>query len=249
VAELSPRARLALGIQLAVGRLLAPLWVPLSAALMRGAMGWRVEGVEQTRAEYRRIRDASREPLLVCANHLTMVDSALVAWALGSPAWYLMHPAALPWNLPDRENFASTWWARAVVYVMKCLPIPRGGDRGEVSSVLARVGWLLRRGEAALVFPEGGRSRSGRVEQDSRTYGVGRILGEVPGCRVLCVYLRGERQASWSRMPARGDRFRARLALLEPKSVASGLRRSLDLSRQVLARLAALEEEHFRDRG
>jgi len=249
VPELPRRARVSLAVQLALGRLLAPLWVPLSAALMRCAMGWRVEDVKRTRAEYRRIRGASREPLLICANHLTMVDSALVAWALGSPGWYLLHPAALPWNLPDRENFASSWWARALVYVMKCLPIPRGGDRGEVSSVLARLGWLLRRGEAALVFPEGGRSRSGRVEQDSRTYGVGRILGALPGCRVLCVYLRGERQESWSRLPVRGDRFRARLALLEPKSTDSGLRRSLDLSRQVLVRLAALEEEHFRDRG
>jgi hypothetical protein len=249
VAELSRRARLALTVQLAAGRLLAPLWVPLSAALMRFGMGWRVEGVERSRAEYRRIRAASREPLLICANHLTMVDSALVAWALGSPVWYLLHPAALPWNLPDREHFASSWWARVLVYVMKCLPIPRGGDRGEVSGVLARAGWLLRHGEAALVFPEGGRSRSGRVEQDSQTWGVGRLLGAVPGCRVLCVYLRGERQQTFSRMPARGERFRVRLALFEPKSTASGLRRSLDLSRQVLGRLAALEEEHVRDRG
>ncbi len=249
MAELSRRARLSLAVQLAVGRLLAPLWVPLSAALMRCVMGWRVEGVERARAEYRRVRAASREPLLICANHLTMLDSALVAWALGSPGWYLLHPAALPWNLPDRENFTSSWWARLLVYVMKCLPIPRGGDRGEVSGVLVRVAWLLRRGETALVFPEGGRSRSGRVEQESQTWGVGRILGAVPGCRVLCVYLRGERQESWSRLPARGDRFRARLSLLEPRSTASGLRRSLDLSRQVLAGLAALEEEHFRDRG
>jgi hypothetical protein len=59
------------------------------------------------------------------------------------------------------------------------------------------------------------------------------------------VYLRGERQASWSDWPARGERFRVRVEELEPKSERAGLRGSLEVSRQALAKLAEMEREHF----
>ena len=94
--------------------------------------------------------------------------------------------------------------------------------------MLERLAYLLARGEVGLIFPEGGRSRSGRVDADAAAYGVGRLVKAVPGCRVLCVYLRGARQESWSDLPARGERFRVALAALEPKTDAAGLRGSLD---------------------
>ena len=228
-----------------VAAVLAPLWLPAVTLFMRHGMGWRIVGAEASRAEYRRLRAGPAQPLLVCANHLTMVDSAVIAWALGSPGFLLLHPGALPWNVPDRDNFGKRWWHRVILYVMKCLPIPRGGNRGEVAGVLQRLAWLLGRGEVGLIFPEGGRARSGRVELDTRTYGVGRILGIVPGCRVLCVYVRGEGQRTWSRLPARGERFHVSFAEVEPKSDAVGLRRSVALTQQVLARLRDLEAAFF----
>src|SRR5262245_38221503 len=109
-----------LGLQRAVGRLLSPLWVPLLVVLMRLGMRWRIDGVEAVRREYRNLV-AAGGPILVCANHLTLVDSALVAWALGSPAWYLARYAALPWNVPERRNFAESIGSRALVYLMKCV--------------------------------------------------------------------------------------------------------------------------------
>jgi 1-acyl-sn-glycerol-3-phosphate acyltransferase len=224
-----------------VGRLLAPLWVPFAGAVMALGLGWRIENARELRARYRRLWAESRVPLLVCANHLTLVDSFLVAWALGSPAWYVRHYASLPWNVPEERNFAASAWSRALVYLMKCLPIRRAGDRKEAALVLARLAHLMAKGDVGMVFPEGGRSRSGRVEPDAAAYGVGRLVKAVPGCRVLCVYLRGERQASWSDLPARGERFRAALSLLEPKSDAAGLRGSLEIARQIVARLVEME--------
>lgn len=224
------------------GRLLAPLWVPLASAVMAFGLGWRIENARALRDRYRRLRAESRAPLLLCANHLTLVDSFLVAWALGSPLWYLGHYASLPWNVPEERNFAASWWSRALVYVMKCLPIRRAGDRKEAALVLARLAHRLRKGDVGLVFPEGGRSRSGRVEPDAAAYGVGRLVKAVPGCGVLCVYLRGVRQASWSDLPARGERFRAELSLLEPKSDAAGLRGSLEIARQIVGRLVEMEQ-------
>jgi hypothetical protein len=125
------------------------------------------------------------------------------------------------------------------------VPIRRGAARAEVAATLDRFAWLLRSGEAGLVFPEGGRSRSGRVEPESAAYGVGRVVKEVPECRVLCVYLRGERQESWSDFPARGERFSGSMATLEPKSDRSGLRGSLEIARQIVAKLADLERGHL----
>ena len=87
-----------------------------------------------------------------------------------------------------------------------------------------------------------------RVDEASATYGVGRLLGSVPGCRVLCVYLRGERQDGFSDLPARGERFRVCCTTLTPASRWTGLRGARDVSQQVVRALAQLERQHFDDR-
>ena len=233
-----------LAVQRFVGHLLSAIWVPATVALMRFGFGWRIDGAENARRVYRHLQ-RSRAPLLVCANHLTLVDSALVAWALGSPWWFLRHYAALPWNVPERQNFASSMVSRVLVYLMKCVPVTRGGDRAEIGRVLGRLIHLLGRGEVVLLFPEGGRSRSGIVEAESAAYGVGRVIAALPGCRVLCVYLRGERQERFSDLPERGDRFRVQVECLQPTSALKGMRRARDLARQVTHTLTILEQRHF----
>ncbi len=185
---------------------------------------------------------------MICANHLTLVDSFLIAWALGSGRYWFLHPDELPWNTPESRNFGKTWLSRILIYVMKCIPITRGGAREDVGLVLERVKYLLMNGETALIFPEAGRSRSGRVEEDAAAWGVGRIIGAVPGCRVLCVYLRGRKQASWSDFPEKGDTLDVSLECIEPKSDAKGVRRSRDLAQQVTRQLARMEEAYFNAR-
>ena len=237
--------RLGLHVQRAISYALAPLWLAALAVWLRWVARYRIADVDAARAHYRALR-RDGGPLLVCPNHRTMIDSALVAWALGGPTAFLRDFGALPWNLPDRSHFASRAWSRALVYVLKCLPVDRGGKRAELAGVLDSAAWLLRRGEALLVFPEGRRSRSGRVERDNNGWGTGRLIAAAPGCRVLCVHLRGERHAL-GLAPPRGDRFSVRLDCFEPHTEQGGLRGSLDLTQQVLARLAALEDQHFRE--
>ncbi len=247
--ELPFRDRAALRVQRLVGHLSALVWIPVCVILIRYVFRWRIEGVEDTRRAFRELR-ASKGPLLVCPNHLTMLDSFLVAHALGSPVWHMLHfSASMPWNVPERRNFASTWWKQALVYLMQCVPIERGGDREAVAGVFARLGHVLGRGNPVLVFPEGQRSRTGRVDPKASTYGVGRLVKSQPGCRVLCVYLRGEKQESWSDRPASDQSFHVSLECFEPKSDHRGLRGSVDLSRQILSCLAALEERHLAARG
>ena len=238
----------ALRLQRAVSRALSPLWIPVFVTLMALVFRWRVAGAKELRRTYREIREKSHAPLLICANHLTMLDSFVIGWALGGSWWYLRHYSSLPWNTPERVHFASNWWQRALTYLLKCVPITRGSDRKEVALVLQKVEYLLRLGEVVMVFPEGARSRTGRVELESAAYGVGRIVSSVPDCRVLCVYLRGDGQREMTDAPATGEVFRARTALLEPKSDQRGLRGSLDVSRQIVAKLVELERSHFDDR-
>jgi len=233
--------RVSLAVQREVGRLLAVVWVPVTVALMRFGCGWRILELEATRRRYREIRAESDAPLLVCANHLTMVDSAVIAWALGSPGWFLRSYSSLPWNMPEWRNFGSSPIRRALVYLMKCVPVVRGSDRQDVARVLARVRHLLSNGEVVLIFPEGGRARSGRVETENAAHSVGRLVGSIPDCRVLCVYARGVGQDAMSDVPARRERFHVELSLLTPTSTQRGVRRSLDLSRQIVHELADLE--------
>jgi 1-acyl-sn-glycerol-3-phosphate acyltransferase len=230
--------RAALGVQRGVSFVLAPLWATVVALAVRCA-GFRFVGLGEARAAYARLR-SEPGPLLVCANHLTLVDSFLVAFALGHPAWFLTHFASLPWNVPEATVFARTPWLRAATWSLKCVTILRG-RRDAVAGTLARVTHLLRGGEAVLVFPEGGRSRVGRVDVEARTWAVGRLLRALPECRVLCVHLRGEAQGGFSDFPKRGERFRVAFSCFEPKTEQRGLRACVDLSSQVLAELARLE--------
>jgi len=241
-----PRRRLAL--QRFLGWLLGPLWIPLVAAALRFGLRYRVDDLGEVRRQYRRLSQRSEGPLLLCANHLTMIDSAILAWALASPVWYLRHYSSLPWNMPERRNFAFSWPAAVLAYVMKCLPVTRGGPREEVVQTLADFVSLLGRGDVGLLFPEGGRSRTGRVEMESASYGVGRVVRALPGCRVLCVYLRGRQQEGFSRLPARGDRFHVELTLIEPRSDAPGLRAERDIARQIIGHLMGMEQRYFHGR-
>lgn len=243
-AGLNQRARLALGVQRVLCWMLAPLTLSAASLWLRGVMRLRFEDIRALREAYREDRRMNRGPLLVCANHLTMVDSFMIGYALACPAWYWIHFRSFPWNVPDRSVFASRFWQRALSYAFKCLPIERGGARSRVADTLARFAHLLRDGEVGVVFPEGGRSRSGRVEVESAAWGVGRVVRSAD-CRVLCVYLRGDAQQNYAAVPARGDTIRARFEWFEPQTDLRGVRASREVSRQILHRLAAMEQEHL----
>lgn len=248
IAPLPAGARRKLVLQREISRLLSPLAIPLIGIALRWVLGYQIENLRDFRREYRRIFLERDGPVMICANHLTMIDSFVIAWALGSPWWYFRHFRTLPWNVPERSIFAATLYLRIAIYVLKCLPVERGGDRTEVTEVLARLAHAVSNHEVALIFPEAGRSRTGRVDPDSAASGVGRIYRSVPDCRVICVYLRGDQQHNYSDMPVRGERFRGSTSVIEPKTSHRGLRASRDVARQIAQRLAEMEQEYLDDR-
>lgn len=244
--ELNRKERFSLWLQREVSRITSWFWIPASAFTMRFLLGYRIRNASKLRKRFRSMIRESDGPVLICANHLTMVDSALVAWALGGTWWSVFNFRWVPWNLPEVTNFADSALAQVAIWLTKCIPIRRGGRREEVSNVLRRVEHLLSHGETALIFAEGGRSRTGRVEPDRVAHGMGRIASSVAGCKALCVYLRGDRQQSWSMLPVVGDSFYVDIDIFEPaSSERSGIRRSRDFARQIGERLASMEEKYF----
>jgi len=248
---LRPKAPLLAGVhrklvlQREISRLMSPLTIPAIGFVLRWVLGYRIENLRDFRREYRRVCLNRDGPLMICANHLTMIDSLVIAWALGSPWWYLRHFRTLPWNIPERSIFAATRFKRMVIYALKCLPVERGGNRSEVTEVLSCLASAVSNHEVALIFPEAGRSRTGRVDPNSVASGVGRIYRSVPQCRVICVYLRGDHQERYSGMPVRGEVFRGSVSIIEPKTNYRGLRASRDIARQITQRLAKMEQEYF----
>ncbi len=222
--------------------------MPLVVVLMRFGFRWRIRDAARVRRDYAALL-AERRPLLVVANHLTMLDSAVIGWGLGSALGHVLRSRGLPWNVPLRSRVERSWLWRALAYLTKCVSVPRGGDRREVADVLDRLAHLLRSGETVLVFPEGGRSRSGRVDTAATADGVGRLVKDVEGCRVLCVYLRGDAQRTWSNLPAAGDTFTVATRLVEPRTELRGPRASRDLATQIVRQLAEMEKEYFAARG
>ncbi|HEX7478686.1 MAG TPA: lysophospholipid acyltransferase family protein [Polyangiales bacterium] len=247
--DLDRHTRRALIVQRETGRLFAPLLIPLLTFTMRWVLGYKIRDVHALREQYRALmRESGERPILICGNHLTMIDSAIITCALGSSAYYATHFSALAWNMPERRNFASVWILRVLVYLLKCVPVVRGGKREDVAHVLGCVEYLLAKGEPVMLFPEGGRSRTGRVDTEAPAHGVGRLISSVAGCRVLCVYARGDHQATWSNIPMRGETFSVSLSVLEPHSEHTGMRRSRDYAHQVAEHLAQMEERYFTER-
>jgi 1-acyl-sn-glycerol-3-phosphate acyltransferase len=247
--SLPATTRFNLFVQREVGRLLSVVWIPASAFVLSVIMRYRVQDVRELRRRFRTLVRTTDKPILICPNHLTMADSALVTWALGGSWWYLFHYRWFPWNLPEYHNFASVWASRMAAWVTKCIPIVRGGERGQVSSVLKRIQHVVSRGDTAIIFAEGGRSRTGRIQVESPAHGMGRLVNSIPDCHALCVYLRGDRQDRWSTIPKRGDSFYVDFEVFRPESENSGMRRSRDFAEQITDRLVQLEEKYFARRA
>ncbi len=239
------RDRLELFLQRAVAWLFSPVSYYLAWFWMRFLRGYRIAGLETFRQEVRRLLGDHRGPLLVCPNHLTAIDSVVLVWALGSGVHYFLHDRDFVWNLPERRNLGEGPLLRVVCYLCKCIPVLRQGPRDVTARTMGKIRFLLATGHRVMIFPEGTRSRGGRVDTQEFAYGAGRLVQEVPGTRVLCVYLRGVGQQACTDLPRRGETFHLGCDVLEPVVPTTGLRGSRDVSRIIVERLAALEGDWF----
>jgi hypothetical protein len=183
---------------------------------------------------------------IICSNHLTMIDSFILDYSLFSLGQYIISYRKLPWNLPEGRNFQSNIFLRVLCYLSKCIPIHRGGSREKMKKNLDKCIYLLRRGDNIMIFPEGRRSRTGRVNKEDFSYGVGRFVKNVENCKVMCMYLRGDKQDSYSIIPAWGEKFFVQMEVFTPKPVeGSDLKVQREYATQIIDRLAQMEGNYF----
>jgi hypothetical protein len=227
-----------------LGRIfLAPLGVTIYL-LIRYRFKLTVANQSVIRQRFRQVFGEGK-PVVICSNHLTLVDSVLIAWALAPISFYVWNFRALPWNIPAIENYCRRPSWRLLTFLAKCIPIDRTGSRGHLNLVVDKLAYVLTRGHACLLFPEGTRSRSGRFDHQGVGYGVGKLIERIPGCRILCVYLRGQEQASYSDFPQKGDRLFVDMVVLNPERLGTGMRAIRTHSQAVAGCLRRMEERYY----
>lgn len=245
---ISLRDRLLLRVQRQVSYLFFPFVAVVALCWVRMVKRLSLREAAAIRNRFHELVAAGGSPILICSNHLTLVDSVILSWALVPIRSYFRHYAWLPWNVPEKTNFSRTLFWRATSFFSKSVYITRGGPREEIKRSLARISHLLRAGELVSIFPEGGRSRTGRVDTHDFAYGVGQIVQAVPDIQVLCAYLRGRKQNGYSDFPITGDEYIVHLEMFRPGTTLDGLRGARDLATQIVHKLADMEMRYLAGR-
>ncbi len=225
------------------------VWGTALIAGLRFFLRYKIPEIKKIRRTFKELKKQAEGPVLICSNHLTKLDSAVLNWSFASIWSYMRSFKVFSWNLPERENFYNNLGLRVVCYLASCIPIDRGGSREGIKKSLDKVAYLLKKGHPVTIFPEGGRSRTGRIDLEKFTYGVGRLVNQVKDCSVICVYLRGNNQESYSSIPRRGSRFYLNMELIKPKSEFRGLKATRDVSSQIIEKLVLMEQSYFASVG
>jgi len=228
-----------------MGQLTVFITAPLIRLAIKAA-GYRVRDLSKVRKTVAKMMDNHHGPWLICANHLTLIDSVILAYAMMPIHRYMFQYKLLPWNVPEQMNFNSNIFVGLACFLTKCIPIIRGGDRDAVKSTLGKCAFLLNKGENLMIFPEGTRSRSGLVNTRDFPYGVGRLVCNIPDCRVMCIYLRGDGQKKYSNFPRYVETFTMRAEECRPKTELKGLRAQRDCATQIVERLSQMEKDYFK---
>lgn len=243
--ELKFKEKLYLKVQYFIGWITFPFWGTFSILVLRFVGRYKVQQIREVRKQFKQLKRNVEGRILVCSNHLTKIDSIILNWSLASVWAYMRSFKIFSWNLPERSNFHQSYFLRMMCYLGSCVPIDRGGNRDDVKKSLDKVTYLLKKGHLVTIFPEGTRSRTGRINLEGLTYGVGRLVNKVSDCNVLCVYLRSHKQDNYSDIPHRGSRFYLNMELIKPSSPHAGLRATRDIANQIVEKLVLMEHAYF----
>lgn len=236
---------LSLEIQRVVSRLLFILFGSLMSYLVFKRFKIRHPDLRRVRAEYRELLKCGEGPVIICSNHLTYVDSVIHSVFLGSTWDHIKNFHALPWHLPEKTHFYTNPISRALCYLGKSIPVLRSGTPAQSKRTMERIDHVLRRGDVISIFPEGMRSRSGRIDTENFAYASGQMLKTYPVSRAICIYLRSREGDGFTKFPAKDREYYIKLELLHLQSEHTGMRKAKDLSTQIIHKLKQMEDHFF----
>ncbi len=230
--------------------------VPLSvfvAAAARLRFGYRLAPeAARLRAEIWKKLDAHDGPVIWAANHLTLIDSFLVYWAVFPPA-RVTEDRRIPWSTPEYTNYYrlggpfKAAFIRGLLYCCRCIPFLRGGEDAASEAwrqkAFDKCVWLLREGASVFVYPEAGRSRSGWLEKRRPKDFLGRMALEVPSAKFLVVYLRSDEQIGTTVRPPEGSVLRFSCDLIDGARPGDSPR---EVTTRLFDRLAELQDEWWK---
>jgi hypothetical protein len=233
-----------------VCRTLLPVFGGILILLMKYFRGYKIENIKEIRHQFREIweqKQRTNSPLIICSNHLTFIDSALIIWALAPNFWYLFNYRAFTWNLPAGDFFKQKLHYHLTLYLTKCIFLDRKGTPAHKNAVLNLCRYLLEKGNIVLIFPEGQRSRTGIFENERLRFGVGKIITSLENAKILCIYLRGDKQETFSNYPPKDSRFNLMMKLITPvvSDEISKKRASLEVVKEIGTVIKEMENEFF----
>lgn len=123
---------------------LYPVARPLLVPLFRFAWRVRCEGLENLPTE---------GPAVLCPNHVSVLDSFVL-------------PSVLPRRITyvGKAEYLESWKTRTLFPALGMIPIDRSGGESAVRALDAAAG-VLERGELFGIYPEGTRSRDGKLHK------------------------------------------------------------------------------------
>ncbi|KAB8029086.1 lysophospholipid acyltransferase family protein [Fluviispira multicolorata] len=205
---------------------------------------YKIQDIKIIRKQFKEIIK-NNNPIIICSNHLTFIDSCLIIWALASIFWYQFHFKFFSWNLPAGDFFGKKKRYRLIALLCKCIFIHRDASPNHHNEILDICKKILKKGEVVTIFPEGKRSRTGYFDPNQLTYGVGKIIQNVPNCRVLCVYIRGDKQETFSNYPVKNSTFYMKMNVITPTTELFGKEGCSEIVNQIAQTIKKQEEEYF----
>lgn len=220
---------------------LYPIFFPILYLIYR----YRIIELKSIRKEFKEICSKVEGPLLICSNHLTYIDPVILLWAFGSYRYYLFNYKRFVWNFPNSRYSQKNGFNKLFFFISKCIPIHRNAYNKKIKETWSKMIYLLLRKETLLIFPEGKRSSTGRIDDRNCTKGTGRLLSQIPNLPVLCVYLKGESNNNRS-FPEKGEKFHIRFKLIYPETHETHENDAKTIehySSQIIHALCSLEEK------
>jgi len=174
-------------------------------------------------------------PAVLCANHLSFFDSVFMMLALDRPVYFI-----------GKAEYLESWVSRHLFPALGMIPIDR--DNGtKAMMALDAAADVLRDGALLVVYPEGARSRDGRLHRGHS--GAARVAMTV-GCPILPVGIVGTRevQPPGARLPR--PRVACSIAIGEPLDTSDGgpndrRRAARAITDELMERIADLSGQQY----